>query len=234
VLVKLLTVLGPIELEETPDPIDSKNVISYIRAAKEWTPDRGDEKSSLNKIAGAMLDRLLTGNIELDRLVIILVQLMNERHIILQIDNPQLSDFVARQGWDGSLKPGEGDFLMVVDSNIGFNKTNKLVETNLAYEVDLTDLANPISKLTVVHVNKADSNVPCIQWGGITLEGQENYPIDRCYWDYLRVYLTAGTRLGNANPQDIPADWMIRRVAVPAKVDVLEEGIEGVQAFGVL
>ena len=115
-----------------------------------------------------------------------------------------------------------------------FNKTNAVIQTSLTYDVDLTDLTKPESNLTVFHQNNSDHKVPCIQWGGITLEGQGDYPIDRCYWDYMRVYTVAGTSLQEANPQAIPADWMIRRQAVPAQVDILDEEIDGVQVFGVL
>jgi len=233
-LVNILSVTGPIELEDSQDVIDVGNVISYIQASKEWTPERGDEKSSINKIAGALLGKIYGGNVEWDQLLYTVIRLLNERHILLQFDNPRLSDFFARRGWDGSIQPGVGDFLMVVDSNIGFNKTNELVQTNLTYDVDLTDLANPVSNLAVFHLNNADSKIPCVQWHGITLEGQDNYPIDRCYWDYMRVYTPEGTGLIDADPQAIPADWMIRRQTVAAQVDILEEEIDGVQGFGVL
>ena len=41
-------------------------------------------------------------------------------------------------GWDGRLPTAPpGDFLMVVDSNMGYNKVNLLVERTLTYEVNL-------------------------------------------------------------------------------------------------
>ena len=46
--------------------------------------------------------------------------------------------------------------------------------------------------------------------------------------------MAAGTSLQEATPQAIPADWMIRRQGVPARVNILEEEIDGVQGFGVL
>jgi len=46
--------------------------------------------------------------------------------------------------------------------------------------------------------------------------------------------MAQGTQLLDAVPQPIPAGWLIRRVRVPAKVDVLQEEIPGVQGFGTL
>jgi len=238
-LVEILSVLGPIELENAPYPIGPDNIISYMRSEKTRddedidNPD-WDNKDFINDIFDVLLTKIFAGDVQWEKLVDLLITTLDERHLLLQLDNPSLTSLLARRGWDGAVRAGDGDFLMVVDSNIGFNKTNAVVRTRLAYDVDLRDLVKPVSNLTVFHQNNSDSKVPCIQWGGITLEGQGDYPIDRCYWDYMRVYTVAGTSLQEANPQAIPADWMIRRQAVPAQVDILDEEIDGVQVFGVL
>lgn len=238
-LVEILSVLGPIELENAPYPIGPDNIISYMRSEK----TRGEEdldnpdwsnKDFINDIFALLLAKIFAGDVQWEKLVDVLIKTLDERHLLLQLDNPSLTSLLARQGWDGAVQAGDGDFLMVVDSNIGFNKTNAVVQTRLTYDVDLRDLVKPVSNLTVYHRNNSDSKVPCVQWGGITLEGQGDYPVDRCYWDYMRVYTAAGTSLHEATPQAIPADWMIRRQAVPALVDILDEEIDGVQGFGVL
>lgn len=238
-LVEILSVLGPIELENADYPIGPDNIISYMRSEK----TRGDEdldnpdwdnKDFINDIFAVLLTKIFAGDVQWEKLVDLLIKTLDEHHLLLQLDNPSLTSLLARKGWDGAVRAGAGDFLMVVDFNIGFNKTNAVVQTSLAYDVDLRDLVKPVSNLTVFHKNNSDSKVPCIQWHGITLEGQGDYPIDRCYWDYMRIYTAAGTSLQGANPQAIPADWMIRRQAVPAQVDILDEEIDGVQGFGVL
>ena len=238
-LVEILSALGPIELENAPYPIGPDNIISYMRSEKirgeedldnpDW-----DNKDFINDIFVVLLTKIFGGDVQWEILVDVLSNTLDEHHLLLQLDNPAMTSLLARQGWDGAVRAGNGDFLMVVDSNIGFNKTNAVIQTSLSYAVDLTDLTRPESNLTVFHQNNSDHKVPCVQYGGITLEGQEEYPIDRCYWDYMRIYTVAGTSLQEANPQAIPADWMIRRQAVPAQVDVLEEEIDGVQGFGVL
>jgi len=238
-LVEILSVLGPIELEDAPYPVGPDNIISYMRSEK----TRGEEdldnpdwsnKDFINDIFAVLLAKVFGGDVQWEKLVDVLNNVLDEHHLLLQLDNPAMTSLLARQGWDGAVRAGKGDFLMVVDSNIGFNKTNAVIQTSLTYDVDLTDLTRPESNLTVFHQNNSDKKVPCVQWGGITLEGQNDYPIDRCYWDYMRIYTSAGTSLSEANPQAIPADWMIRRQAVPARVDILEEEIDGVQGFGVL
>ena len=238
-LVKILGAVGTISLESAPYPIDASNVISYMRSAKTTeeqrlaSPDL-EYKVFINEISTALIDKLFNGNIELTRLSFAIVEALNEHHILIKLNNDAIGMMASYYDWDGRIKAGSGDFLMVVDSNIGYNKTNALVSTSFFYDIDLTDYGSPESNLTVIHKNDADSKVPCLQAHGFTLEGQKYYPVDRCYWNYMRIYTPAGTTLQDANLQAIPADWMIRRQSVPAQVDVLEEDIEGVQAFGVL
>ncbi len=238
-LVEILSVLGPVELENAPYPIGPDNIISYMRSEKTRTEEDIDNpewsnKDFINDIADVLITKIYAGDVQWEKLADVLINTLDEHHLLLQLDNPSLTSLIARRGWDGAVRAGKGDFLMVVDSNIGFNKTNAVIQTRLAYDVDLRDLTKPVSNLTVFHQNNSDSKVPCIQRHGITLEGQDSYPVDRCYWDYMRVYTAAGTSLQEATPQAIPADWMIRRQAVPAQVDILDEEIDGVQGFGVL
>jgi hypothetical protein len=50
----------------------------------------------------------------------------------------------------------------------------------------------------------------------------------------MRIYTLGGTKLLDATPQFVPANWMLIKQDVPARVDTLDEGIAGVQAFGTL
>jgi len=244
-LVEVLGVLGPVQVEDASYPIDAGNVIAYMRAAK--TPTAADlatpgwsNKIFINHITRALIDKVFSGNVPWKQLAQVLIQSMNEHHILLKLDDPVLTSFLATRGWDGVVRPGNGDFLMVVDSNVGFNKTNAVVDTSLSYSVDLTNLSAPLAQLDAVHQNNANSNVPCYPRSYITSADtgtaywEYDYPIDRCYWDYLRVYMPAGTRLLDATPEAIPAEWTIHQDGAPARVDVLDEGIAGVQAFGTL
>jgi hypothetical protein len=243
-LVEILQALGPIQVEGQSEPVDANNVIAYMRASKtptaaELADPNWNNKVFINKITAALLAKIFAGDVDWKPFSKTIFQILNEHHLLLQLDNPALTPVLVRHGLDGVVRPGNGDFLMVVDSNVGFNKTNAVVETRLSYEVNLTDLSAPVGKLGVVHTNNAH-NVPCLPYSVETPENigptywEKDYPIDRCYWDYLRVYTPLGTNLLQANPQSIPAEWMIRHQTVPPQVDVLDEGIDGVQEYGLL
>ena len=237
-LVETLEVTGPIHLEGVSYPIDSNNVISYMRTAKVPTWDERlvsglVNKSFMKSIADILMEKISNGDIPPERLLTFLMQALNEHHLLVQLDDPSMTSILAHYGWDGAVRPGGGDFLMAVDTNIGFNKTNAVVKSTLSYDVDLTEPSSPIGSLTVVHTNNA-AEIICKQWDKIRLPGEEFYPITDCYWNYLRIYIPKGATLLDSATQSIPAYWMISKQDIPAHVDNLDEGIDGVQTFGTL
>ena len=239
-LVMLLGQLDPLTVDGAPYPITDKNVIEYMRQAKK--PPAGEpipadwyRKDFIGKITGALLDELQTGRgHHWVGLVKVLSQALAERHLLLQFDDSQVTALLAEHGWDNAVRPGVGDFLMVTDTNIGFNKTNAVVDASLAYNVDLTNLSAPVGSLIVTHKNNASQSVPCIHWNTEAVTEDMTYPIDRCYWNYLRIYRPEGGVLLESSPHAVPGEWMLLGQDVPARVDELEEEIPGVTGFGTL
>jgi hypothetical protein len=238
-LVKVLSVTGPIKVEGVSYLINAENVVSYMRQAK--TPTANDlaspewnNKVFINKLTRALIAKMFSGDVHWEPLSTMLLQALEERHLLIQLDSPKMTSLLERYHWDGAVRPMPGDFLMVVDSNIGFNKTNAVVDTSLSYDVDLTDPSAPTGLLTVFHKNNAEEITFCKHWNKVRTAGEQDYPITDCYWNYLRVYTRAGTRLLNATPQIVPDNWMIPRQKNPGQVDILEEEIDGVQAYGTL
>lgn len=239
-LVMLLKVMGPLKVDGAPYPITSQNVIEYMRSAKappqnEPIPDGWYRKEFINNIASAVLGQLVSGQ-ENDwkGLTVILFQALQERHLLLQFDDPVVSGLLTKHDWDNAVRPVSGDYLMVTDTNIGFNKTNAVVDVSLSYDADLSNVVSPVGVLTVIHKNNALNN-PCIHWNTGQIPGEEWYPIDRCYWSYLRVYKQQGAQLLDASPHVIPGEWMLLGKSVPARVDALEEeGLDNAQGFGTL
>jgi hypothetical protein len=237
-LVEILQATGPIQVEGVSYPIDAGNVVAYMRSAK--TPTAADlaspdwnNKLFIKLIADALIVKISSGTVPPESLLSVLVQGLNQHHLLLKLDSPSMTSLLADHHWDGAVRPEKGDFLMAVDTNVGFNKTNAVVTANMVYDVDLTKLSAPVGSLTVVHNNNA-AGIICKQWDKIRLPGEEYYPITDCYWNYMRIYTPSGTKLLDATPQFVPANWMLIKQDVPARVDTLDEGIAGVQAFGTL
>jgi hypothetical protein len=238
-LVDVLGVTGPIEVEGVPYLIDAGNVVSYMRDAKVPTAEDiaspgWNNKIFINKLTRALIAKIFSRSVQWEQFSTMLLQALDEHHLLVQLDSPTMTHLLSRYHWDGAVRPEAGDFLMVVDSNIGFNKTNAVVESSFSYDVDLTRPLSPTASLIVFHKNNAAEIVFCKHWGKVRAEGEQKYPITDCYWNYLRVYMKEGTKLLDATPQSVPDNWMILKQENPGQVDILEEEIDGIQAFGTL
>jgi hypothetical protein len=235
-LVILLRAIGPVTVEGVATPVSADNVIAYMRAAK--VPPPGvkpvdwDRKAFIGQMASVILEKLLSGDgIAWDALTRALLRTLNERHVLLQFDDPQMEKVAAHRNWDGAVRPGVGDFLMVVDTNVGYSKGNAVVDQKLYYHVDLSAPAYPQSSLVISQSNRAPKDSPC----GETFQFSELfYPLNRCYLGYLRVYLPDGSRLVAAATHPVPAGWTPNALAIPARVDLLDEAIPGVRGYGTL
>ena len=81
-------------------------------------------------------------------------------------------------------------------------------------------------------MNAAVKGTPCtLKSAGTNLHTYQDL-IDRCYWEYLRVYKPAGTKLLGASPHSVPGESTLNGIPIPAQVDTLDEPIAQVQGYG--
>ncbi len=242
----LLAALGPLALEGAPEPISADNVIEYMRYAR--NPDQGaatgdewfeERKDFMQPMAQALFEKLQNySSLSLVDLGQAMLKALDERHILVQMDDPEMAALLANRGWDGALHPREGDYLMVVDSNLGFNKVNAAVQSEIHYDVDLSNIETPSAELRLIHRNPTAGEEPCRHAPYDTNDYASL--MTRCYWNYSRVYTLANTELLDSTLQFIPSKWMIREELVPAQIDILddnglvEESPEGLRAFGTM
>ena len=237
-LVELLQAIGPVKLDGVETPITSDDVIQYMRAAKvppSPVPANFYRKAFISQIAEAVMQKISTGNgIDWQKMSGMLMNSLEEHNILLQFDDPQITNLLAGYGWDGAIRPGIADFFMAVDTNVGFNKTNAVVDRKFNYDVDLTDIANPTSTLVIFTSNHANSTASCVQWGEGQHPVEQAYPINYCYWNYLRIYVPSGSKLESATPHQVPADWMLLNEQIPARIDSIDEGIPDINGYGTM
>jgi len=236
----LLAGLGPVEIQGVGYPITADNVIEYMRSAKSPAPSEQlnndwwvQRKDFMQGLAQAILDRVQSGKdfswLDFSRACL---QALNERHILVEMDDSTVAGLLAKHGWDGAVRTEGGDYLMVVDSNLGFNKVNAVVKEDLSYAVDLSNLKSPLATLTVNNQNNAPGNPVCEQKADY---GNGSYAalIDRCYWDYLRVYSLADAVLEKSSPRPIPGNWLMGGKNLPAQMDnLIDENNSSIKGYG--
>lgn len=243
-LSQILKVIGPVSVPGENDPISSETVLDYLRSERAIflgtpQPERaGDRKQFIGNLASALSQKIIQKNYSTTALFETFLRLLDEKHVLLYFEDPEAQAFVTQRNWDGGIHPpANGDFLMVVDTNVGFNKTSTIRDLSLNYEVDLRDPENPKAHLKVSMSNHTPVAVECYQSPGsvgIWIEQPNKYPMYDCYWSYLRVYTPAANILLSANPPSIPAGRLISEKEVPPHVDIFDEGLPGIQVWGML
>jgi hypothetical protein len=166
------------------------------------------------------------------RLGQVALRALRQKHLLLYFEDQEATAVLRDLGWAGALAPSRGDYVMVVDFNVGFNKVNAVVEESLDYAVDLTDPTRPRAALTVHHRHPVDDwSGPCSQeprysstYAGMTR---------RCYYDYLRVYVPSGAELLWATPHPVPGSILLSGQRQRGEVDV-SRGEAGTTSFATL
>jgi hypothetical protein len=217
-LTRLLAVIGPVRLTDYPEPISSHNLLDYMLQARGTVPTDGvtpewwrHRKDFMRLLGAAMLERVQTAS---DRHTIIsLVQavfeLMEQKHLLIWVQDEQIMGLLPEFGLGGSLKPGPGDALLVIDTNMGFNKVDSMVERRWHYRVDLRDPHASRAELLLTYANTVQADVPCMHeatYGNGSYGDMQR----RCYWDFVRVYAAPGASLTSGQLPPTPADWLLR------------------------
>jgi hypothetical protein len=228
-LRRLVDTLGPLEVEGVEESLTGQTVIPYIR--RSWEPEGGEatgkwwrqRKSFMGPLAQALWERVASREADWQTLARTLLDLLEEKHLLIYLEHPDAAAVLAELGWDGALQAGPGDFLMVVDANVGFNKANVLVQEAIAYEVDLCP-SPPRAVLTLVHTHTSTTNALCNPES--RYDPTYEQMMDRCSWDYLRVYVPQGSQLVDATRIPVPGEALISGEADSGDVtaQLAEEG----------
>ncbi len=81
----------------------------------------------------------------------------------MYFNDPAIEAALEEGGWDGALRPGDSDFLYLVDSNVGFNKADSVIQRSLVYQVDLGDLNHPTGEVTLTYQHTGSGDLACKQ-----------------------------------------------------------------------
>jgi len=133
--------------------------------------------------------------------------LLDERHIQLYAADGALQDVILAHGWGGAMPNVPGDLLFVVDANVGYNKVTANVVEAVQYEVTLGG-QRPRARLLVSWENRSTARQErCDKYTQYTMAYSDL--TQGCYWDYVRVYVPAGTELLSSAGGDAPAESLI-------------------------
>lgn len=219
----LVAALEPLELESSDEPVSASNVLAFVREA--WAqPEQGvtiDEgwgewvarrKDFMPNLVDAMLSKVQDqpDTVDLSLLARSIWKGLHERHILVYVHDDEASDLLTSQGWDGSILEAPGDYLQVVDANVGFNKVDPNVNRDIVYRVDLRDPEYAGAEVMVTYRNGSWRSVAtCVQ----EVESLPDYEqrMHGCFWNYVRVYKNEGVELLSDVQEPVPRGSLLSR-----------------------
>jgi nucleoside-diphosphate-sugar epimerase len=183
----LLRVTGPVFLSSYNEDITAENLDERAQyySGFDYKDGSQDKKSFLAVLGGKMLESIFSlDKKDMSKLSEEVVKSLNQRHLQVYFANNPINAILKEKMWDGSLVDTDGDYLMVVNANLGGTKSNYYVENSMNYEV---------SSLTRDGVLRAT----------LTLEYKNNSETDAWpggpYKDYVRVLSQSGAKLTGAD-----------------------------------
>jgi len=200
VVVRLLGAEGVVEEHplRLPDLAYHWATAGSTEVLSKWLQDR---KAIVQELVAAGAARLASGDVPWPAVAEEAVRLLEERHIQLYAADEEVQGLLARYGWDGALGEAAGDYLAVVDTNVGYNKVSASLQQAIHYEVTLAADGEAKSRLTLSYRN-ASTRAPgaCDKFRAYV----PSYELltQGCYWGHVRVYVPAGAMLEGATGSD--------------------------------
>ncbi|MBD3359560.1 MAG: DUF4012 domain-containing protein [Candidatus Buchananbacteria bacterium] len=129
---------------------------------------------------------------------------LDQKQILIYSKDPQLQQMILERGWGGAIKDAPGDYLLVVDSNLGSLKTDQFVDRFIDYSFDWQG-EDLVAKLVLTYKNNAD-----FTWKSTRLRS------------YTRVYVPAGSQLTSSSGA-MQNDKVRDREGTPGEVEISQE-----------
>lgn len=220
----LVDALGPLQLQGYDETLTGANVIALMQ--QYWAQPVGagtieEQKSSdwwshrkdiMHDLVQAAMARMQDDPLALDlrKLAAAAAEALEGKHVLLYSRDADIQRLLVEFGWAGELRSWSDDYVMVVDANLGFNKLDANIQRQIAYTAYL-DRAAPEGELSLTYRNQSPaSDEPCRHEDlfGLTEYQVASYEemMQGCYWNYVRVYLPAGSELLGVDGASWPVD----------------------------
>jgi hypothetical protein len=196
----LLVATGPLTLPGQPAPVSADTLLPLLRS--------DGREAIMAGLAAALAERLRGGPLDLPALASGLLAALDGNHILVSLTDP-VAAVVARRGWDGAVRPGSGDFLMLVDTDVGYSKVASNIATSITYSVDLGAPDGPQAELLVRQRHLLPGPPDCTPKGVGPDSGRYTGWMRRCLWDYMRILVPGGSQLLASTSDPTPASWLL-------------------------
>ena len=181
-IIPLLRFTGPIEVEGIVFTADNFEEELQYQVEKGFYK-KGIPESQRKEIIGELSDKILQRLYQLptprlSEVFSTIQRLVQERHLMMYFKDPSLQSYARSQNWTGEFRKTDGDFLMVVDSNMGALKTDQAMDKYINYSVRQESDGTVYANVDLTYVNNGT-----FSW------------LTTRYKDWVRIYAPAGSTL---------------------------------------
>lgn len=224
----LVEATGPVYISETRETVSGDNIIASLQNA--WTLEEGvqERKSFLSVFADAIRSKIEYKPYTINPPLFVqnLFTAAEAKDLQVYATDPAVAAVLDEIGWNGRIAPPENnDSFMVVDTSLSYNKANLFIERSVDYVLDLSGAA-PQASLTVTHSHTGTPDgEPCFQGSRDVYEEGGGYLAlaDKCYWNYLRVYVPAGSELTSGTEHRVPGASWFSGIDLTSTTEVYDE-----------
>ena len=183
VLPDLLELIGPIYLKEFDLNFTKDNALYQLeyeieKGYVQRNIEAGERKTVFKKLVNEVLEKLKQKNLwQWRQLKDLVIKELEEKNIILYFKDPDIQKEILRLNWTGKINEEfDGDYLMLVEANLGAKKSNFFIKREIEYHIDLNG-QKPQAELQIKYYH----------------QGKENDWFNDDYKAFLRIYVPKGS-----------------------------------------
>ena len=157
-VASLLEVTGGIDISGYGE-VNSENVVDQLElfSVLAGSHEDKDQKNLTSALLYELMRKIfITGPSERMELIKKVLQEANEKHILVYLFSEEAQKILEKYNFAGAVKEVDGDYIYIVDSNVGRDRANWYVNENITKTVDLSVKDNPTSLVTIEYDNTGE------------------------------------------------------------------------------
>jgi hypothetical protein len=201
-LRELVELYGPLSLPDGGGSVDADRLHDWLRRAHDRNSD--DNGPAVTAVLQALLTEIETRTALLPQLALTLADLADRRHLLLISDDAQVAAALHSLGWDGAFTPVSGDYLALIEANVGYTKTSAALQSALEYTVDLRAPWNPQAVVTLTQQLALAPQADC----PVLQDPDYAALMSACHRGLVQLLVPAAATLTAAALPPAPVGWL--------------------------
>ena len=185
---KLIDSIGALNLSDYKEKITGENLFerAITHAEMGFFPGSSAKKSFLTALANEVFNKIffLPQN-NWPGIISALGRSLDEKHVGVYLNDPKMFSYIASQNWTHALprqSSSSGDFLSLVEANLGANKVNYYLDRSYNLETVVGKEGEIKHRMRISYINRSPS---------------DTFPAGT-YKNRMRIYLPIGAKMTRA------------------------------------